>query len=323
MKKLLLSVAVLMIAQLVWSQQDAQYSQFFMNKLTYNPGFAGSEEKICATGLYRSQWVGFGSTDIGISPVTFVGNIHAPIGDKFGLGLNVTNDRQGFEESLNPMLSASYRLRFKNQGVLGIGLAGGFMQRTLAGDKYKPRETGDAIIPNVSVSGLKADFNLGLYYTLPNLWRFESFYAGLSASHLNQANIKYEWVGGAADAPLKLHTYFMTGASYPLSSALSVEPNILVKTDFAKTTADINGMVTYNNKIRGGLSYRTTDAIVILVGYKFTPELQIGYSYDVTTSNITNYSSGSHEIVAKWCFMPKLKEKPEKLPVPRLTPRFL
>jgi hypothetical protein len=82
-------------------------------------------------------------------------------------------------------------------------------------------------------------------------------------------------------------------------------------------------MATFNNKIRGGLSYRTSDAVVVLLGYKFLPELMLGYSYDLTTSNITNYSSGSHEIMLRYCFMPKIKERDPKPVIPRLTPRFL
>jgi hypothetical protein len=31
--------------------------------------------------------------------------------------------------------------------------------------------------------------------------------------------------------------------------------------------------------------------------------LRIGYSYDVTTSKLKNYSSGSHEIMLNYCFM--------------------
>jgi hypothetical protein len=30
---------------------------------------------------------------------------------------------------------------------------------------------------------------------------------------------------------------------------------------------------------------------------------RIGYSYDVTTSELKNYSSGSHEIMLNYCFL--------------------
>lgn len=319
MKKLILILSIFGGFVSLHAQQDAQYSQFFLNKLSYNPGFAGSEDKICITGLARTQWLGFGNSKDGASPSTQVVNIHAPLGQKFGIGANIIRDQLGYENSLNPTLSVSFRQRFKNDHVLAAGVGLGFMQKSLAGGKLKPLEDGDTYIPKNDVTGFAPDFSFGLYYTMPSLWRFNNVYGGLSATHLNQGNAKYDNV----DNPMKMHYYFMTGASYELSPSLAIEPNILIKSDIAKTSADINAMLMYNNKIRGGLSYRTADAVVILLGYKFTETLQLGYSYDLTTSNIISYSTGSHEIALRYCFMPKFNPKPEKPPVPRLTPRFL
>ncbi|MES2778581.1 MAG: type IX secretion system membrane protein PorP/SprF [Bacteroidota bacterium] len=319
MKKLILVLSLFGGMASLKAQQDAQYSQFFLNRLTYNPAYAGSEDKICAMGLYRSQWLGFGNDKSGYSPTTFLANIHAPLGPKFGVGLNITRDQLGHENSVNPMLSLAYRYHFKNESVLAIGAGAGVMQKSLAGSKLNPLDPGDIFIPQTDISGYAADVNLGLYYTMPSLWRFNNFYSGISASHLTQGTVEY----GGIKSPMKMHYYFMTGASYDLTPSLALEPNLLIKSDLAKTTADINAMVMFNNKIRGGLSYRTGDAVIVLVGYKFTETLQLGYSYDVTTSNIISYSSGSHEIVLKYCFMPKFKPKPDKEPIPRLTPRFL
>ncbi|AMS27390.1 hypothetical protein AEM51_10550 [Bacteroidetes bacterium UKL13-3] len=319
MKKLILILTIFGCVAGLKAQQDAQYSQFFLNKLSYNPGFAGSEDKICVTGLARTQWLGFGNSKDGASPSTQVINIHAPIAGKFGVGANIVRDQLGWENSLNPTLALSYRQRFKNDNVLALGVGVGFMQKSLAGGKLKPLQDGDAFIPSTDVTGFAPDINIGLYYTMPTLWRFNNVYAGLSATHLNQGNAKYDQI----DNPMKMHYYLMTGASYELSPSLAIEPNILIKTDVAKTSADINAMLMYNNKIRGGLSYRTADAVVILIGYKFTETLQVGYSYDLTTSNIISYSTGSHEIALRYCFMPKFNPKPDKPPVPRLTPRFL
>jgi type IX secretion system PorP/SprF family membrane protein len=328
MRKLILSLSLFAAAVTVKAQQDAQYTQFFMSKLSYNPAYAGSEDKICATGLYRSQWLGFGSSSLGGSPVTFVGNIHAPIGTKFGVGLDIRSEQLGFEQSLNPMLSLAYRQPFKNGSTLAGGLGVGFMQKTLAGDKLKPLDEGDRYIPNISVSGNALDLDIGLYYTMPSLWRFTDVYAGLSATHLTGGDVAYEYAGNTINNSMQSHLYFMTGGSYELTPSLSLEPNILVKSDFAKATADFNAMVTYNNKIRGGITYRTADAVSLLLGYKINNigangSMYIGYSYDLTTSNIISYSSGSHEIVLKYCFMPKVKPPKDKEIVPRLTPRFL
>lgn len=324
MKKLLLILALAHISVCLRAQQDAQYTQFFMNKLTFNPGYAGSEERICATGLYRTQWLGFGSSDAGLSPTTIVFNIHSPLGEaqKFGVGLNVKRDQSGFEEVINPVASFSYRQPLKNGHTFAVGLGVGFMQKSLAGDKLKPLDANDPKIPNVAVNGRAMDLDFGVYYTMPNIWILEKAYVGLSATHLTQGNVEYSWGSYTVNNPMALHYYLMTGASYPFNETFAIEPNILVKSDIAKTSADFNAMLVYDQRIKGGITYRIADAVSILGGYQFS-NFYLGYSYDLTTSNIISYSSGSHEIVLRYCFKPKFKPKEPKPVNPRLTPRFL
>lgn len=325
MRKILILTAVIFTAGALKAQQDPQFTHFFQNKLNYNPAFAGTESKICGLLIYRTQWLGFGGSgnnqlDVpkGESPSTFLFNINSPIGQKFGIGLNIYNDRQGFENTIAPTLSLSYRHTFQNQSQLSGGLGVGIVQKNLAGDKLRPKQTGDALIPTGSVSGMGLDLNFGLYYTMPTLWRFNDFYTGYSITHLNQANVAYNSI----ENRLVMHHYFMTGASYDINGTFAVEPNLLIKSDMTKTSADINAMVSYNNKLRAGLTYRVEDAISILLGFKFSSDMQFGYSYDLTTSNIMDYSNGSHEVFFRYCFMPKIKTK-EPIIIPRLTPRFL
>ncbi|NCP52868.1 MAG: type IX secretion system membrane protein PorP/SprF, partial [Flavobacteriales bacterium] len=51
-----------------------------------------------------------------------------------------------------------------------------------------------------------------------------------------------------------------------------------------------------NEKLEAGLGYRLGDAVSALVNFRVTPELRIGYAYDYTTTNLSSYNSGSHEI---------------------------
>jgi type IX secretion system PorP/SprF family membrane protein len=193
------------------------------------------------------------------------------------------------------------------------------MQKTIRGDQLKPLEDGDPIIPTGNVSGTGLDLNFGLYYTMPQLSVFDNFYAGLSVTHINEAKIQYANFNTYDN---KRHYYLMAGAEYVLNSSLTLLPNILIKKDPAKIQADINCMVEWNQKIRGGLTWRPVDAISILAGYNFLPNFIAGYSYDLTTTRILNYSSGSHEIFLRYCF--GIKTQPRvKVITPRLTPRFM
>mgnify|MGYP002146308612 CR=1 FL=1 len=53
----------------------------------------------------------------------------------------------------------------------------------------------------------------------------------------------------------------------------------------------------YKKEIWAGLVYRHKDAISVLLGYMYKDYLMIGYSYDITTTSIRKYSSGTHELM--------------------------
>jgi hypothetical protein len=67
---------------------------------------------------------------------------------------------------------------------------------------------------------------------------------------------------------------------------------------------DGNVNLMINNKFWVGAGYRVQDAIVLQAGMEIIPNMKLGYSYDLTTSEIKTYSSGTHEIVLGYCFNP-------------------
>ena len=96
--------------------------------------------------------------------------------------------------------------------------------------------------------------------------------------------------------------YLSGGYSFDLSPSLSLKPALHIKSDGASTQLDINANFHYKDIVWLGASYRLQDAIVIMAGVNLFKGLRIGYSYDVTTSPIKTYSSGSHEIMLGYCY---------------------
>jgi type IX secretion system PorP/SprF family membrane protein len=328
--RLFFSIAILGIANELRAQQDPHYSQWMHNKLNLNAGFAGATDgKICATLLYRTQWMGFGGNTVnglpqGDAPTNQVGSINASLGNHFGIGGTIVSDKLGFETMVMPRLTLSYRRDIGSDGNLAAGVGLGYMQRSLDGTQLKANDPNDPRIPPSAVSGNAMDFDFGLYYTKNNLAGIiNNFYAGFSATHLNQNKIIYEWNGGSTEINSAMHMYFMTGGEYAINSTLTLQPNIIVKKDPAKIQTDLNCYLIMNGNIFGGLTWRPMDAAVLLAGYQFQGiPLYVGYSYDLTTSRIINYSSGSHEIVLRYCFGITIPKK-EPIVRYRLTPRFM
>ena len=142
----------------------------------------------------------------------------------------------------------------------------------------------------------------------------EKLYFGFSSTHLpaqtlldkKYKNYKYD---------LARHYYITAGYSYDITSSIALKPSVFIKSDATSTQLDVNLLAELNNKFWGGISYRVTDAVVALVGFKGqTPggkgSYKIGYSYDVTTSALNAQSNGSHEIMLGYCYpvIPKPKK---------------
>lgn len=272
------------------AQQDVQFSQNMFTKMAINPGFAGSNDAICGTLLYRNQWTGFGG-----EPKSMLFTFDMPVDILHGgIGLSVVAaDQLGAEKNMNISGAYAYRLNL-GSGRLGFGLGFGYLQKSIDGSKFVYNDQGDINIPTGNVSKGIFDLGFGAYYNSDKL------YVGLSSLHLTAGNIKYANI----TTKVARHYYLMAGYGVDLTSALTLKPMIQVKSDAVSTQVDLNTNLLINNRFWIGASYRLQDAIVVLAGLEIIPNLKLGYSYDITTSEIKTYSSGSHEIMLGYCYKP-------------------
>ncbi|CAN5699199.1 type IX secretion system membrane protein PorP/SprF [soil metagenome] len=277
----------LLFASPGFSQQDPQFSQHMFTKLYYNPGFAGANDAICGTLLYRNQWTGFGG-----EPKTAMLTADMPLDALHGgIGISVhALDKLGAGNSLNIKANYAYRADLGN-GRIGIGLGLGYMQESLDGSKLIYNDDGDQNIPTGTQSGGSYDLSLGLYYNTDNL------YVGLSSSHLTANELKV----GDVTTKLSRHYFLMAGYSYDITSTFTIKPAVMIKSDVVETQFDVNANLFINSKYWIGGAYRFQDAIVVMAGIELIPNLKLGYAYDITTSKIKTYSSGTHEIVLGYC----------------------
>ena len=297
------SIATLLIMLFIFcddvlAQQEAQFSHNMFNNMAINPGFAGIRTAICATALARQQWVGFrDENDNRLNPETYSFTVDAPITFlRGGVGLGFVQDQLGFETTLGVKLAYAYHID-TDIGKLGIGAQIGFLDKRIDFTGFNPIQDGDPALTGGSAdeSRMFIDFALGAFYKLDDAW------AGVSVSQISQQRREI----GNADFQLRRHLYVTGGYNYTLPSQPSfvVSPSLLLKTDFGSFQADVNALVTYNNRFWGGVSYRLQDAAVIFLGLSFE-QISVGYSYDITTSPLgrSGRSFGSHEIMVQYCF---------------------
>lgn len=314
-KNLLFLLLVFLASGAVNAQQDAQFTQNMFNQMAINPGYAGSHDAICATALFRQQWMGFTETidnvENNVAPQTMLFSLHSNVDAiRGGLGLVVYKDKLGYEDNIGVKFGYAYRMPLQG-GTLGIGVMAGFLNKKIDFTQFEFIDDNDPLLMNGGLeSDMVFDLSFGAYYNKPGV-----FYAGLSSNQLMQSQSDMTANISTLGSPqLKRHYYLTGGYQYqlPNNPQFELRPSVLIKSDFASTQFDINALMYYNSQFWGGLSYRTQDAIAILLGAqpfinsgnKSLETLGIGYSYDVTTSAMggNGRSSGSHEILLNYCF---------------------
>lgn len=264
------------------------------DRLSVNPAVAGSTGNICATALLRQQWTGFDG-----APKTGLINIQGPLTKiNSGLGLSVYYDKLGQEKSTIARLHYAYHLKVGSQSTLSAGLYAGLSGRALDGRWVAIDDpANDNAIPAAGKSASGFDLGAGLYYKSPQLW------LGISSTQLPETELKDVSIKN------KRHYYVQAGYDWAIGGdkKYTLQPSVLVKSDASSTQVDIGALFLYDNMIWAGVGYRTEDAIAPMIGYqhqfpKGDSMFRIGYSYDVTTSALKSYSSGSHEVMLSYCF---------------------
>ncbi|MDP1726680.1 MAG: type IX secretion system membrane protein PorP/SprF [Bacteroidota bacterium] len=322
-KNLVVMFSILAVCK-IYAQGDPTYSQFMFNKLTFNPGTAGATDgKICATLMNHKQSFGFGNKlfdslygrYIGVPPSNLALFINTALGkdstkflSRIGTGFSFFKNEIGFETTTQAKLAVSYMHPFGNKNTLAFGIGIGMIQKSL--DATKINLMGTGLQYPAEVNGEALDIDLGLFYSKRDLTkRFTRFNAGISVTHFNESKITYELPGalyGRTIIENKKHFYLTMGAEFQLPvSSLKLQPNILMITSPYKFRSDLNCSLIWKERIRGGLSWRPMEAIVVMGGYQFPKfgrsSFYMGYSYDFVISKTVKYNSGSQEIVLRYC----------------------
>lgn len=286
-------IAIFYLAQ---AQQPAQYSLYMLNPMAWNPGYVGLDNSLSITGVFRKQW-----TNLPGSPTTQNLSAHMPLYYlSGGVGINVENDVLGAQQLTSASLAYAYQ-KDLGSGILSFGVSAGMVQRTLDGSKIRTPdgeyiEPGnfnhfDDLLPLSSESATAPTFHAGIYFS--NDW----LEAGFSARNITEPTTDYSTLS----LPLNRSLNFNLGFHFDLGNTFSLHPYALVRSDLTQTQTDFSVIIRYNDNIFGGASLRgynsnSLDAVAILAGFKLSEHFTLAYGYDITMSDLSTVSDGSHEI---------------------------
>ena len=310
-------------AHLTFAQQKPQYTQYVFNNLLINPAVTGIENYTNVRAGYRTQWTGLQG-----APVTQYLTIDLPLGKAFlqgdatefpaaggenpssrlytqnymasephhGIGVSVVSDVTGPISQTNIDVSYAYHLGLAANLNLAAGVAAGVSHATLnrsqiSTDGIPGDPVTDPALANAN-GPWKPDLSLGV-------WLYSStYYIGASVQQLLPGDLYFD-TNYSYSHTKTVPQYFLTaGVKVFLTDDITMLPSFLIKEiQPVPLTFDINDKFSFRDKFWIGASYRHGDSFGVLAGFNISSFINVGYSYDITTSALNTVSNGTHEIV--------------------------
>jgi type IX secretion system PorP/SprF family membrane protein len=297
MKKLSSTLLFLMIANHLFAQ-DPTFTQFYANPVYLNPALSGSSGCPRVALNYRNEWPQLTGNYVTYAAAydSYFKNISG------GVGLVAMHDVQGQGTIQTSMIGASYSyyLKVNRKFRLMFGTQAAYYQKYLDwskltfGDMIDPRrgfiyQTGD--VPRGTGRRGFFDVSAGMVGFSKN------FYFGAAFHHLNRPDESL--ILGESRLPIKITGHI--GANIKLgqrgrySSTTFLSPNIIYQNQNGFQQLNVGAYLKYESFTIGAW-YRNKDAFILLVGIN-TDKYRIGYSYDLTVSQLGNgVSGGAHEV---------------------------
>jgi type IX secretion system PorP/SprF family membrane protein len=319
----------MMMVGSAYAQQQPYYTQYILNNFILNPALAGIENYWDFKVSYRNQWVGLNG-----APTTLYLTINAPLGKTdydyetpntvpdlkakslgakqflmeytappahSGLGFTVINDKTGPLSRIAAYGSYAYHLPVGEKTSLSFGVSVGVQEVNVdvnSVDFGQSNPVDPAAFSSGYLNKLEPDVNAGLWLSNKN------FFLGLSAQQIvpvpiNASNQSTDSSGVTLlTGKLIPHTFFTAGYKIEAGDDIIVMPSVMLS--YVKPLplgVDVNAKVQYQDLLWVGFSYRYNRGFAAMLGVNISSTVNLGYSYDYSTTQLNTVSSGTHEIV--------------------------
>jgi len=292
------------------AQQVPMYSQYIMNGFLINPSFAGRDGYTTVNLTVREQWVGMAG-----APSTYAASVQTRLlknsyiskstsvrkkltkptkGGKVGLGGYIFNDNNGIMHRTGAQAAYAYHIGMGQTGGypndLAFGLALTAYQFAVNTDGLL-YDVDDPLLNSYDRSVFIPDFNFGASFTT------SKYYVGLAMTNLLRGNIIFGDTSSTKRTELG-HFFLTGGMKVPLNRDFVLEPSAFIKSSdmfFKSIQMDLTTRVFYKDDYWGGLSWRTGDALIMMMGMKYD-RFYFAYAFDFTLTDIRKQSLGTHEI---------------------------
>lgn len=318
MKKFIVFLGFL-ITTAAYAQQKPQYTQYIFNQYLLNPALSGIENYVDFTAGYRKQWTGLSG-----APQTSFVTANWALGDNYlwsnaltqfpeqdenpmarnytqnytsspshhGVGITAVLDKAGPISRLDANLTYAYHLQLNDKFNLSAGVAAGLSNISLDVNALSFEEANDPAVARTITNQTKPDLSMGIWLYGARL------FAGVSVQQILGQNLSFSELNNSNQGKLAPHYFVTAGYKLVLNEDIAAIPSFMVKyTDAAPATVDLNLKLAFKDRIWLGGSLRRKDSFSAMAGFNVSKLVNLTYSYDFTTSDLSTVSNGSHEIV--------------------------
>ncbi|MCG8184023.1 type IX secretion system membrane protein PorP/SprF [Tenacibaculum piscium] len=294
MKKIIITICLLILSSVKLVAQEINLPQYIThmadNPFLISPSYAGigAGFQVRLNGV--SQWVGVKDT-----PDTQSLVVEARIADRFGGGITVFNDKNGYTSQKGAKFSLASHLTLSqfHDSFLSLGMSFKFVQFGIDTSENNSGQT----VENRSLTS--SNFDVGLLY------RYERFSFSVNANNI--LDKKIENFSTNEPEGLGRFTLYTSYVLARISNMIEVEPSLFVEyyAEDGRSRTDLNIKVRKgidNGYMWAGLSYTflndqffVPNAIAPLVGIK-KDNIYMSYGFSVNLNELQDFNYGTHMI---------------------------
>ncbi|WP_340153685.1 PorP/SprF family type IX secretion system membrane protein [uncultured Marivirga sp.] len=303
MKKIIILIVINALSiGLIKAQTNPLLGQYIQNLPAYNPSLAGVNDFLDINAGFRQQWVGFQK-----APQTNYLSAYSTLkfdGDKersefaqslkHGVGGFVILQNQGYYRQSEVSFTYAVHVPVFKGTYFSLGLSPSFYNNQIdLSDLWVKDQSSDETYQSVMENGYSNTFlhtNFGISLYSPDYY---VSYSLMEASEL-QLSGNEETKNNISNG----RHHIMGGYRFQINKDFDIIPNTFVRLDQARPAFyELGVRSQYQGNLWAGLSYRNDNTLVNMLGIHFKEKYKIGYAFEYKWGEVSQYNSGSHEVV--------------------------
>jgi type IX secretion system PorP/SprF family membrane protein len=300
---------------------SAQYlpnnSQVFQFSPILNPGFSGIESYNDLKLGYRYQWTGYGENAPKFINLSYNVRLKQPLDMSYnslrisntsalrqngiprlkrvihGLAGHVFQSEIGAIESIGGGLTYAFHFPIVNQVRVSFGASAFIENRKLDMTEVAVRDADNDPFYNhlLNSSTSQTDLNAraGILFYSPHFY-FGGSYLPLFYKAIQSSELAFDEAFYTATGQI--------GFAIPVNPQFAVKPSgiaYLLLDNSIEFDASVKAYI--QNKVWAGVTYRSVESGIAMLGFNFNDKFQASYSYEVSLGDFQQFSGGSHELV--------------------------